>query len=635
MPSVNIVDIRTLLLIITIVLASRAIVLAYVWHVERTYPPIRYWTLGSIAVAVGVMFMGLRDIAPPIVSILLAHLMLIPGWMLIDAGIVTAAGRHVPWRAGVAVCVLAMGALAWFAEGTPHYAARTVAISLPVIVFDLYAMFACLRLKTGYRLGTLRILGVALAILATSNAWKTVSIVQQGNSTLFEPNAALVQFLLISLMFCIVSTALFVLLAAQKLQEELGRELVVRKQTEAELTRHQQKLESIVSERTAALEERNAQLAQTQFAMDQVGIGVAWNDIDNGHFIDVNPEVCRQLGYSRDELLTMNIADVNPEVTSAVLGQITQRLRTGDNHLRLDTTHQRKDGSRYPVEVTAHLHRADGREWFIAFFKDITARKAAEADLITAKEAAEGSNRAKSAFLANMSHELRTPLNAIMGMCYLARHDATDPTLSERLEQIDIGSKHLLQIINDILDIAHIESDRLALMPVDFQLRQVLDDLNNLVGPQAIEKGMALVIDAPEELQAAPLHGDALRLRQILDCLTGNAVKFTEHGLITLRVRDAGSNPESAYLRFEVEDQGIGIDTNDQRRLFSAFEQVDSSSTRRHGGTGLGLAISKHLATIMGGEMGVRSELGVGSTFWFTVRLNRSRQSPVTDNVLR
>jgi signal transduction histidine kinase len=222
-----------------------------------------------------------------------------------------------------------------------------------------------------------------------------------------------------------------------------------------------------------------------------------------------------------------------------------------------------------------------------------------------------------------------------MGMCYLARHDATDPTLSERLEQIDIGSKHLLQIINDILDIAHIESDRLALMPVDFQLRQVLDDLNNLVGPQAIEKGMALVIDAPEELQAAPLHGDALRLRQILDCLTGNAVKFTEHGLITLRVRDAGSNPESAYLRFEVEDQGIGIDTNDQRRLFSAFEQVDSSSTRRHGGTGLGLAISKHLATIMGGEMGVRSELGVGSTFWFTVRLNRSRQSPVTDNVLR
>jgi signal transduction histidine kinase len=100
-------------------------------------------------------------------------------------------------------------------------------------------------------------------------------------------------------------------------------------------------------------------------------------------------------------------------------------------------------------------------------------------------------------------------------------------------------------------------------------------------------------------------------------------------------VRDAGSNPESAYLRFEVEDQGIGIDTNDQRRLFSAFEQVDSSSTRRHGGTGLGLAISKHLATIMGGEMGVRSELGVGSTFWFTVRLNRSRQSPVTDNVLR
>ena len=260
----NIFDIRTLLLIITLVLVSRAVVLAYVWHVERTYPPVRYWTLGSILVAVGVMLTGLRDIAPPVISILLAHLMTIPGWMLIDAGILTAAGRRVPWRAGIAVCTVSFGALAWFGEGAGHYGARTVATSLATIIFDLYAMQACFGQKGGYRLGTLRILGAALAILAASNAWKTVSILQQGNTTLLERNAAFVQFLITSLIFCIVSTALFVLLAAQKLQEELDRELFVRKLAEAELTKHQQMLESIVRERTAALEERNAQLAQTQ-----------------------------------------------------------------------------------------------------------------------------------------------------------------------------------------------------------------------------------------------------------------------------------------------------------------------------------------------------------------------------------
>lgn len=630
----NIFDIRTLLLIITLVLVSRAMVLAYVWHVERTYPPIRYWTLGSILVAVGVMLTGLRDIAPPVVSILLAHLMTIPGWMLIDAGILTAAGRRVPWRAGIAVCTVSIGALAWYGEGTGHYGARTVATSLATIIFDLYAMQACFGRKAGYRLGTLRILGTALAILAASNAWKTISILQQGNTSLLEPNAAFVQFLVTSLIFCIVSTALFVLLAAQKLQEELDRELFVRKLAEAELTKHQQMLESIVRERTAALEERNAQLAQTQFAMDRVGIGVAWNDIDSGRFLYVNNETCRQLGYTREELLAMSIRDVNPDVDGAALQGLSARMRSGDGQLRIDTTHTRKDGSHYPVEVTAFLQRADGREWFIAFFNDITARKVAEAELVTAKEAAESANRAKTTFLANMSHELRTPMNAIMGMGYLARRDATDPTLMERLKQIDIASKKLLQIINDILDFAHSESDRLTLVPVDFQLVQIIDDLKNLIGKQASDKGLVLVIDTPDELLTMPLHGDMQRLQQILDCLAGNAVKFTPQGVITVRVRDAGSSPDTACLRFEVEDHGIGISADDQRRLFTAFEQVDRTSTRTHGGTGVGLAISKHLATMMGGEIGVRSQPGVGSMFWFTVCLSRSQGDQGRDGML-
>jgi PAS domain S-box-containing protein len=245
------------------------------------------------------------------------------------------------------------------------------------------------------------------------------------------------------------------------------------------------------------------------------------------------------------------------------------------------------------------------------------------AALSIAKELAETANRAKSTFLANMSHELRTPMNAIMGMTSIALRRTEDPKLRDYLGKIETASQHLLGVINDVLDISKIEAERLTLEQSNFMLGTVLENLKSLVGQKALDKGLELRIDLPADIARLPLRGDALRLGQILLNLAANSVKFTEAGSITLRALLAEDSPTEVLLRFEVQDTGIGITPADQKRLFTAFEQADGSTTRKYGGTGLGLAISKRLAKLMSGDMGVDSQPGVGSTFWLTVRLGK------------
>jgi len=246
------------------------------------------------------------------------------------------------------------------------------------------------------------------------------------------------------------------------------------------------------------------------------------------------------------------------------------------------------------------------------------------AQLKQARDAAEAANRAKSAFLANMSHELRTPMNAIIGMTSMALRQATDPKLQNQLSKVDQASEHLLAIINDILDISKIEAERMVLEKTHFMLGDVLDKVVGLIGDKVQAKHLKLLLNMTPEVADQPLIGDPHRLSQILLNLVANGVKFTTQGTIFVRARMLEENTNEMLLRFEVQDSGIGISAEDQKRLFSAFEQADTSTTRKYGGTGLGLVISKRLVAMMGGEIGVESVLGAGSSFWFTARLEKA-----------
>jgi signal transduction histidine kinase len=257
------------------------------------------------------------------------------------------------------------------------------------------------------------------------------------------------------------------------------------------------------------------------------------------------------------------------------------------------------------------------------------------AALSIAKESAETANRAKSVFLANMSHELRTPMNAMIGMTDLALRRATDPRQQDQLQKAMRASRQLLTIINDVLDLSKIESDRLQLVAEPFALQAVLDNLKPLIPPLLGNKPVHFSVETAPEVAGLELVGDALRLGQILLNLLSNALKFTSAGEVSLRVSltpsqaTASVDESRVALSFAIRDTGIGIAREDQERLFLAFEQADGSRSRKYGGTGLGLTLSRQLAQAMGGSIHFESQPGIGSTFWLTVSLKKLQLAQV------
>ena len=313
-------------------------------------------------------------------------------------------------------------------------------------------------------------------------------------------------------------------------------------------------------------------------------------------------------------------------------------VKNGDEN-GIELTMQRRDGKVFHSRLDCKRSGVGAGDTGIRIaLTDISARRKLETELEThrnhleelvfdrtielaqAKDAAEAASRAKSVFLANMSHELRTPMNGIMGMTEMALRSTSDPKLIDWLKKSQSAARHLLSVINDILDISRIEAERLTLEEKNFDLMTVLDDVMQMQETPAQTKGLGLSCTIDPAVPTR-LCGDAHRLKQILINYTGNAIKFSERGAIDITVRTVEQDSQSVLLRIEVSDQGIGISPEEQDRLFHAFTQVDDSSNRKYGGSGLGLVISSRLAHLMDGDAGVTSEVGRGSTFWVTVRL--------------
>ena len=280
-----------------------------------------------------------------------------------------------------------------------------------------------------------------------------------------------------------------------------------------------------------------------------------------------------------------------------------------------------------PINVNIARHRIHNLILMERLRREVEAQRDHLEEMVQARTEAlsiakEAASRAKSTFLANMSHELRTPLNGIMGMIGLVLRKIDDPQIKDRLLKAELASQNLLAIINDVLDISKIEAERLTLEHVDFPVGMVLENVRSLMTPKSHEKRLDLAISMSNELAALHVRGDPLRLGQILLNLVGNAIKFTESGRVEVGVTQLPNQDGKLLLRFMVSDSGIGIAPEDQRRVFSAFEQADASTTRRHGGTGLGLAICKRLVHLMGGEISVQSAAQQGSTFTFTTLMD-------------
>ncbi|SEQ39326.1 PAS domain S-box-containing protein [Ectothiorhodospira magna] len=385
-----------------------------------------------------------------------------------------------------------------------------------------------------------------------------------------------------------------------------------------------------VTESIRAKQALEAEKERFQGIFEKTGSGVAvYRPVDDGQdfvFLNYNAAAERMDQTRREDIIGRRLTECFPAVTEMGLLDVLQTVaRTGQSEYLPVSLYDGKQLKAWRENTVFRLSSGE----VVAVYNDLT-------EIKQAQETAERANRAKSQFLANMSHEIRTPMNAVIGLSDLLLHTTLNPKQRDYLGKIRDSSRMLLGIINDILDYSKIEAGKLELESHSFRLEELLDQMRTLFAKAADDKGLELIFELsiPE---AQAVEGDALRLGQILANLLSNAIKFTPCGQVILSIRQRKRSRDRLHVRFEIQDTGIGIDREQQIRLFQAFSQADSSTTRKYGGTGLGLVICRKLVERMGGSLGLESAPGAGSTFHFdlTLPLSQEQPYPATQNGMR
>ncbi|MBB5021550.1 nitrate- and nitrite sensing domain-containing protein [Desulfurispira natronophila] len=392
----------------------------------------------------------------------------------------------------------------------------------------------------------------------------------------------------------------------------IKEDVTEKKELESEIEQHRDHLQRLVEEQTLSIRAILETAADAIITIDE-----------QGNILTFNPAAERMFGYTAHEATSSNISLLMPESLRSHHGC---SMATGIGRIvghSAEVTGQRKDGTTFPMMLTVSEMEIEGEKRFTGIARDITQEKMAEENLRKAKEAAEAASRAKSDFLANMSHEIRTPMNAIIGLSDLCLKTDLDRKQRDYIAKVHDSAQSLMGIINDILDLSKIESGKLEVEHIPFAMQDVIDHLVTIISFRATDKKLEFFVETAIDIPPF-LLGDPMRLGQILINLCGNAVKFTNQGYVMLHIQLEEETDRTATLHFAVKDTGIGITPEQASRLFQPFSQADSSTTRKFGGTGLGLAICKQLVEAMNGSIRVESEPGQGSTFMFTISLEKA-----------